>query len=91
MCRSFSISGIEIQREKLFDIASAEIAIEEIPIGKREKVSIDWYIGFQRFVEPTLDHWIHEVTKSDPLISKERGSHEEFRGCRFPNREIEER
>jgi hypothetical protein len=27
--------------------------------------------------------------KSDSPISKERGSHEEFCGCRFPDREIE--
>jgi hypothetical protein len=64
----------------LVDIASVEIAIGKILKGK---VSIDC-IGIQGFKSPTLDHWPHEVAKSDPPSVK-RGSGEEFVvGVDFP-------
>jgi hypothetical protein len=45
-------------------------------------------VRFWGFENQTLDLWIHEVAKSDLLICKEGGSHEDYCGCIFPDREI---
>jgi hypothetical protein len=86
--RSFGISGFGSRRDKFLDIAIAEIAIGKS--RKEKERSALTVVGFRGFERPTLDHWIREVAKSD-LPSVKRGSRESCCGCRFPDREIEER
>jgi hypothetical protein len=61
----------------LFEIASGEIAIEEVSI-REGKGSTLTCIRFQGFVEPMLDLLIREIAKSDLPICKEREIPREF-------------
>jgi hypothetical protein len=69
---------------------SAEIAIEEIPIGKGKRSALTGISGFEN---SRTEHSTFGFAKLRSPISrfvKKGGSHEDCCGYRFPDREIEE-